>query len=111
MKKSIIAFVVFCGLGLAGMGALGGVIYFPVAPVLMQFFPPFGDWTGDWVWPATIIAGMVWSFSFLAAGFATKILAARGTRLLLRRATYVAILWLGALLVWAVILTGQFSGQ
>ena len=108
MKKSIIAFAAFLGLGLAGMGALGGVIYLAAAPLLIFIFPPINTWHGDWVWPSTIIAGMAWSFSFLVAGFAHKKLRARNTPIALCRTAYAAILWIAAVLTWAVILTGRF---
>jgi len=108
MKKSIIAFAVFLGLGLAGMGALGGVIYLAAAPLLMLFFPPMTGWHGDWVWPSTIIAGMAWSFSFLIAGLAHKTLRARNAAPALCRAIYAGTLWAAAALTWGVILTGRF---
>lgn len=109
MKKSIIAFIVFLGLGLAAMGATGLAVYYPAAPVLMFFFPPPSEWHGDWLWPSTIIAGMAWSFSFLAAGVLHKMLTLRNARIPTKRIAYIAVLWLGALLIWGVILAGQFS--
>lgn len=107
MKKSIIAFAAVLALGLLSMGALGFLLYYPAAPVLLLFFPPASAWHGDWVWPAAIGAGMGWSFSFLAAGFVNKKLAGTGLPLPARRCAYLAILWLGALLIWGVILQQQ----
>jgi hypothetical protein len=50
---------------------------------------------------------MGWSFSFLAAGFVNKKLAGTGLPLPARRGAYLAILWLGVLLIWGVILQQQ----
>jgi hypothetical protein len=108
MKKSIITCLVMLGLSFAGMGALGFLVYFPVAPVLNLWFPPHGTWHGDWLWPTTIITGMMWSFSFLGAGFINVLLEKSGkTKQWQRRTIYTIILWLWALAVWGIALSGR----
>lgn len=112
MKRSIVAFVLALGLGFLSMGALGMLLWYPVMPVLAPFHgDPNGwpnDWQGDWVWPTIIAVGMVWSFSFLVAGwFNLRLEGARIGRWP-RRLAYIAVLWLGALLSWALLLSEPF---
>lgn len=107
MKRSIIACAAALALGLLSMGAIGFLLYYPAAPVLLLFFPPPDAWHGDWVWPAAIGAGMGWSFSFLAAGFLNKKLSVLALPLAVRRAVYLGVLWLGAVIIWGAILYQQ----
>ena len=104
MKRSIIAFVVALALGLLSMGALGGVLYYAVYPLFAPFHGDLNDWRGDWVWPAVIAAGMLWSFSFLVAGFFNVKLEKAGWSVFARRAIYGVVLWLGAACAWAIVL-------
>ena len=108
MKKSIITCIVMLGLSFISMGALGFLIYFSAAPVLNLWFPPEAEWHGDWVWPTTIVTGMMWSFGFLAAGFINRRLENAGkTKQWQRRTIYTIILWLWALAVWGIALSGR----
>jgi hypothetical protein len=107
MKRSIMAFVVTLILGLFSMGALGLALYYPVYPVLAPFFGDPNDWHGDWVWPSVIGAGMAWSFSFLVAGLLNRRLEQARWQARYRKAIYVAVLWLGAALIWLIILSAN----
>jgi hypothetical protein len=104
IKRSILAFIVTLILGLLSMGALGLALYYPVYPLLAPFFGDPNDWHGDWVWPSIIAVGMGWSFSFLVAGLLNRRLEQVGWRTQLRRAVYAIVLWLGAALIWLIIL-------
>jgi MFS family permease len=107
MKRSIIAFIGTLVLGLLSMGLLGALLYYAVYPVLAPYFGDPDDWHGDRVWPSLILAGMGWSFSFLAAGLLNLRLEKAGWRLRSRRAVYLAILWLGAVVIWLIILLSR----
>jgi hypothetical protein len=110
MKRSILAFVCALILGLFSMGVLGLALYYPVYPLLAPFFGDPNDWpSGDWVWPAIVGAGMAWSFSFLAAGLLNRRLENAGWQARYRKAIYVAVLWLGAALIWLIILSANIS--
>lgn len=109
VKRSIVAFVVTLVLGLLSMGALGLVLYYAVSPVLRLRFLGEDAWHGDWVWPAAISSGMIWAFGFLAAGVVNKRLAAGDTGPLARRVVYAALLWIWALVIWAVILSANLG--
>lgn len=50
--------------------------------------------------------GMAWSFAFVAAGALNRQLVTKVQSVMVRRVAYVAVLWLGALLVWGVALAG-----
>ncbi|MCM4172183.1 hypothetical protein DHD32_11875 [Arenibacter sp. TNZ] len=103
IKFSLIAFFVTAILGLLSMGALGGLLYFPVS-FLFASFPTINDWHGDWVWPTLIMVGMLWSFSFVFAAVAWYFLNKISNSKVLLIATYVAILWLWAALLWTVMI-------
>ena len=106
-RFSIIAATVTCALGLLSMGALGAALYYTVS-FLFSSFPSFSSWTGDWVWPAVISAGMFWSLGFIWAGlvahFVKKIIASP----LLRTILYIIMCWLWAVTVWYIILSVHF---
>ena len=106
-RRSTIAFGMSLVLGLLSMGFLGIGLYYPAAPLLLLRFPPPSQWHGDWVWPAIIGVGMSWSLGFLLAGFINHWLAQRGCPTVLRRSTYLGVLWLWALVVWFLCL--EFS--
>ena len=87
------------------MGALGFALFYPVYPLLVPFFGTPDEWpTGDWLWPSVIVAGMAWSLSFLAAGLLNRRLERAGWQASYRKAAYVVVLWLGAALIWCIIL-------
>ena len=109
VKRSIVAFIVALVLGLLSMGALGMLLYYAVSPVLRLRFLGEDAWHGDWVWPAAISSGMIWAFGFLAAGVVNKRLAAGDTGPLVRRVVYAALLWIWALVIWAVILSANLG--
>lgn len=104
MKRSVVAVFAILGLGLISMGALGAGLYHAVCPALCPFAGALNDWTGDRVWPAAIMAGMILSISFLTAGLVHLRLEQRGVGVLPRRIFYALVLWVGAALTWAVIL-------
>jgi hypothetical protein len=39
-------------------------------PGFLPAYPTPNDWRDDWVWPATLFAGIAWSVGFLLAGMA-----------------------------------------
>lgn len=80
IRWSLIAFVVTLILGFRSMGALGAALYYACYPVLAPFYGNLNDWRGDWVWNATIWAGMLWSVSFLVAGTINLQLEAHGVK-------------------------------
>ena len=89
----------FLSLGLQGLA-----LYGLVSPVLNLIYPPLDRWDQSIVWPLIVAAGLVWSLSFLPAGMLDASLRARGTRKRWRVLAYLAVLWLGALLAWLLIL-------
>ena len=108
MKWSFVAFAVTLALGLISMGLLGGLLYYACYPLLGPFYGNLNHWRGDWVWSATIGAGMLWSVSFLAAGWLNLHLEPYASALL-RGIGYVVVLWLGAALIWAYILMASYE--
>ena len=108
IKGSLIAFAVMLVLSFLSMGFLGAALYYACYPVLALFYGNPNNWSGDWVWPAAIAAGMLWSVSFLAAGrlnlYLTPHLSAAACRII-----YVAVLWVSAALVWLFILATSYE--
>lgn len=109
MKWSLAAWGVFTALGLLSMGLLGFALYFLAWPVLGPVYGNANRWTGDWVWPVMIGAGMLWPLSFLAAGGVQLYLESIGWGRLPAVAAYAAILWLGAVLVWWLLLATRHT--
>lgn len=110
MKWSFVCFVATLALGFIGMGLLGAALYYACYPVLAPFYGnPDNDWSGDWIWSAMIWAGMLWSFSFLVAGWLNLQLIPHLSTLP-RALIYGVVLWLGALMVWSVILASSYEG-
>ena len=68
IKHSAWAALAAGALGLLGMGVLGLGLYYAVAFALQSDYPDLDTADGDWIWPALIVVGMVWSVAFLAAG-------------------------------------------
>lgn len=103
-RKNLFAAAVVLMLGFFSMGALGGALYLAVSPVLAPFFGHLDEWHGDWVWPATVWAGMLWAAGFLLAGCLDRKLLGRGVSPLVRGVVYVVTLWCAALVCWVVVL-------
>lgn len=108
IKRSLIAFFAVLALGLLSMGLLGAGIYYAVYPLLSPFFGNPDDWNGDWVWPSAIMAGMLWSFSFIVAGLVNLRLMQSRWGKLPRRMIYISLIWLGAGLIWMIILLANY---
>jgi hypothetical protein len=106
-RFSVIACVVTFPLGLLSMGALGGILYYPVSLVLPAY-PTLNDWRGDWVWPATLFVGMGWSVGFLLAGLAWFYLAKGVSSVVLLRIVYALVLYGWAAFLWWVVVRKQF---
>ncbi len=106
LKWSLLAFVITLALGLLSMGILGGLLYYPVSP-LLGAYGSFESWHGDWVWPTFILVGMGWSFAFLIAGPLDQLLKAKKAPGVVRALAYLAVLWLVDAALWLVMLHGQ----
>ena len=107
IRWSVLACVAGVALAFLSMGLLGLGLYVAVSPVTRLRFPGMDEWHGDWVWPATLGAGMLWSFGFLLAGWLNHRLRTRtGVGRWPRRLAYLGVLWLWALLVWWLLLAG-----
>ena len=103
MPRSWLAALTVAPLGLVSMGALGGLLYFAVAPLVWPVFGNLNEWRGDGVWPATVAVGMLWSLGFVLAGWLNQRWLARGWSPRRRRLAYAAVLWLGAALLWVLV--------
>lgn len=108
MKRSLIAFALALVLSFLSMGALGGLLYYACYPLFAPFYGDLNGWRGDWVWPATIGAGMLWSLSFLVAGW-VGVRWLGGARAVFRNSVYCLVLWLGAALSWALMLLTSYK--
>ena len=108
MKWSLVAFAAALALGFLGMGALGAALYYACYPVLGPFYGNLNNWHGDWVWSATIWAGILWSLTFLIAGGLNLYFTPYAPPLL-RGIGYVLVLWIGAALIWALILAISYK--
>lgn len=100
IKGSIIAGLAVAALGLFGMGILGIGLYYACYPLLEPIYGNLDDWHGDDVWPATIWAGMLWAICFPIAGFIDLRLKQAGKSKTVRVFSWLAVLWLGAGLIW-----------
>lgn len=105
LKWSLLAFVLTLALGFLSMGILGGLLYYPVSP-LLSAYGPMERWHGDWVWPTLIIVGMGWSFAFLIAGLFDHLLEPK-VHVAVRVFAYVMTLWLVDAALWLGMLHGQ----
>lgn len=103
MPRSWLAALTVAPLGLVSMGALGGLLYFAVAPLVWPVFGNLNEWRGDGVWPATVAVGMLWSLGFVLAGWLNQRWLARGWSPRRRRLAYAVVLWLGAALLWVLV--------
>lgn len=106
LKWSLLAFVLTLALGLLSMGVLGGLLYYPVSP-LLGAYGDLESWHGDWVWPTLIIVGMGWSFAFLIAGLLDHLLKSKKAHGALRAVAYLGVLWLVDAALWLGMLHGQ----
>ncbi len=109
-KFSIIAFLITLVLGFVSIGLLGMALYYCVA-FLFTSYAPLNDWRGDWVWPAIIIAGMIWSFSFILAGIIWHYLSKFISSKIILRIIYLSILWLSAALIWSILISNNLESQ
>ncbi|WP_396596367.1 hypothetical protein [Dokdonia sp. R86516] len=107
-RFSIIAFVAILPMGLFSMGILGALLYYPVS-FLFTSYPTLNDWTGDWVWPATIGVGMFWSFGFIWAGLAWHFLRNKLHSVHILRVIYAIICWAWAALLWYGVISRNLS--
>lgn len=107
MRGSVIAFVIAGLLGFVGMGVVGALLYYPVAPALPSRYPSFDAWRGDWVWPVIIVVGTLWSFGFLIAGALNQALIRAHRSPWQRRLVYLLVLWLWAWLLWLIMLASN----
>lgn len=106
MKGALIAGAVVAALGLVSMGFLGIGLYYLTYPLHYPLFGDINDWQGtDLFWPAIILAGMSWAVCFPAAGYVDGRLKQAGKGTARRRMSYLAILWLGAALIWIFVAT------
>lgn len=103
-RKTLFAAAVVLMLGFFSMGALGGALYLAVSPVLAPFFGHLDSWHGDWVWPATVCAGMLWAVGFLLAGWLDRCLLERGVKPAARGVAYAVTLWLAGAVCWTGVL-------
>ncbi len=106
-RFSIIGFLSAAALGLLSMGALGGGLYYTLLPAIKNHFPPFNSWSGDWVWPAMIGSGMLWSTGFVFAGLANHYFSKINPPKFLLILVYALILWVWINAVWYLILSQQ----
>ncbi len=102
-KFSAIAFVATGFLGLFSMGILGALLYYPVS-FFFNAYPTLNDWSGDWVWPVMIGAGMLWSVGFIFGGLAWYYLQDQIASIALLRIIYILILWIWAAFIWYILI-------
>lgn len=107
MKASLIAFAVTLALGVLSLGLWGIGLYYVNYPLFRLWFPTDDRWEGDWVWPSTLLIGMVWPFAFILAGVVNRYLVTCQAPRFVRMAIYVLILWLWAFILWFVVLNSQ----
>ena len=96
-RFSIIAFAVAELLSFLSLGALGYLIYYPVAPLLPESIDSLA---GDSVWPSVIFAGMLWSLGFLLAGLSLHYIKTYILKNGLRYLLYGLVLWVWDYLIW-----------
>jgi hypothetical protein len=68
LKWSLAGFAAAFLLSFLSFGLLGYALYYAAYPVVGVAYPPLSTWRPDSVWPLTVGAGLVWSFSFIPAG-------------------------------------------
>jgi hypothetical protein len=100
-RISIVAFIITMVLGLLSMGALGMVLYYPVAPLLNKSIDTL---QGDRTWPTVIMVGMLWSFGFLLAAGGYHYSVKWTLPGVASYFIYGFILWLWALVLWYLFL-------
>jgi hypothetical protein len=94
--------------GTYSYGFLGFGLYSTVS-FLFTSYPDINDRHGDWVWPATIGAGMAWSIGFIFGGIAWHHLHKKAGSILLLRIIYILILWLWAGFIWYLIICSNLK--
>lgn len=98
--RSGVACMTLLVLNYLSMGMLGLLLYYLAYPLYYPFFGNINDWHGEEVWPAAVVVGMAWPFSFLLARNVQRRLASRGAGTAARRLAYVGVVWLSAVLLW-----------
>lgn len=104
MRGSILAAIGAFALAFLSLGYSSFLTYIAASPVLRLVWPPIWQARGPWLWPALVGAGILWSVSFLVAGVVDEFLASRGHSRARRRFAYGAVLWLGAVATWGLML-------
>ncbi len=107
IKYSALATLAAAALGLLGMGVMGLGLYYATSFAMPSTYPNLNTAKGDWIWPALIVIGILWSIAFLAAGGLNRYLASKGLQVGWRRIIYAEVLWLWALVLWAVTLSAN----
>lgn len=107
-KFSSLAFIITLAASFLSMGIFGALLYYPVS-FLFSAFPNINDWRGDWVWPATIVVGMAWSFGFIFGGVAWHFLSKSISSVVFLRMIYGIILWAWAALLWYFMIYNNVS--
>lgn len=102
-KFSLIAWVSSMALTMCTLGMLGVFLYYPVS-FLFSGYPTLNDWTGNWVWPAVIVVGLAWSFSFLIAGIVWHYAAHYLESIIALRFIYGLVLWLAAAVLYYIVI-------
>lgn len=104
IKGSVIAGVAVAVLGLLSMGLLGLALYYLTYPAHYLLLGHIDGWEGtDLFWPTIIWTGMLWSACFPAAGVIDGRLQRAGAGTVPRVLAYLAVLWLGAALIWILV--------
>jgi len=110
MKASLLGFVAAFALSFLSLVYISLALYGAVSPVLTQVYPPLETWRGPWVWPVLVGVAILWSPSFLIAGAVDLRLHAACSSSRTRWLAYLAILWLGALAAWFLVLGLNWPG-
>lgn len=110
MKASLLGFVAAFALSFLSLGYVSLALYGVVSPVLTQVYPPMAMWRGPWVWPVLVGVAILWSLSFLIAGIVDLRLEAADASNRTRWLAYLAVLWLGALASWLIVLGLNWPG-
>ncbi|RYE33913.1 MAG: hypothetical protein EOP23_06905 [Hyphomicrobiales bacterium] len=108
MRGSLIAFAVAIAAAFLTLGYSSLILYAVASPLLTLRYPPMEQWHGPWVWPVLVGVTVAWAPSFMVAGALGLLLKRRGITPGWRRLCYLAVLWVGAILAWFVILGVNF---
>ncbi len=104
---SLVAALLAAAGAFLSLGTLGLLLYHLVSPALSLWFPPLGAWDQSLVWPVIVAVPLLWAPAFILAGIANRQVKQRGWTRAGRIPLYLAIVWLAALAVWAVVLAAN----